>query len=185
MTNTSPNSKKISYAEILQELDGLLTGRWITDLANVSATLHQHVSDINWVGFYLTDLAAPTNLAGATDLANPNELKDANKNAEPILWLGPFQGLPACTMIPFSKGVCGAAATQRKSLRVDDVDLFPGHIVCDSRSKSEVVVPLIQNDKVIGVLDVDSATKARFTNEEQLFFEKVVSLLLSKTKEVL
>ena len=167
MSSTSPHSKKVSYAEILQELSGLLTGRWITDLANIAATLYQHIPDINWVGFYLTDFKA------------------TNKNAELILWLGPFQGLPACTMIPFSKGVCGAAATHKKTMRIDDVDLFPGHIVCDSTSKSEVVVPLIHDEKIIGVLDVDSASKARFTIEEQLFFEKVVALLLSKTKEVL
>lgn len=160
-------SKNISYPEILQELDSLLTGRWITDLANISATLFQHVPDINWVGFYLIDP------------------QDETKKVEPTLWLGPFQGLPACTMIPFSKGVCGAAATQKKSFLVEDVDLFPGHIVCDSRSKSEVVIPIIQNQKVIGVLDVDSASKSRFTIHDQLFFEKVVNLLLSKTKDVL
>lgn len=167
MNSANFTEKKLSHAEILQELDGLLTGRWITDLANISATLYQHIPDINWVGFYLTDLTS------------------TNKNSQPTLWLGPFQGLPACTMIPFSKGVCGAAATQKKSLVVEDVDLFPGHIVCDSRSKSEVVIPLIKNETVIGVLDVDSATKARFTKNDQLFFEEVVSLLLNKTKDVL
>lgn len=140
--------------ETLQELEGLLTGRWITDLANTSALLFSHIPDINWVGFYLKE------------------------NESDTLWLGPFQGLPACTMIPFNKGVCGAAAFQKKTLRVADVDDFPGHIVCDSRSKSEIVVPLIKNNSVIGVLDVDSASINRFNEAEQVFFEKVVLLLM-------
>ncbi len=141
-----------------------MTGRWLTDLANTSALLFQHVPNINWVGFYLTE---------KTDRASDEETK---------LWLGPFQGLPACTMIPFSKGVCGAAATNKRSVRVEDVDLFPGHIVCDSRSRSEVAVPLIVHGNVIGVLDVDSATVARFTLKDQEFFENVVATLLEKNK---
>ena len=149
-------SKTLSHSEILQELRGLMTGRWLTDLANMSALLFQHIPDINWVGFYLTD---------------------ETKNN---LWLGPFQGQPACTMIPFSKGVCGTAATQKNSMLVHDVDLFPGHIVCDSRSRSEVVVPLMVNSEVIGVLDVDSATVARFTKQDQAFFESAVQILLEK-----
>ncbi len=148
--------KNLSYAEILQELRGLKTGRWLTDLANMSALLFQHIPDINWVGFYLTD--------------------ESKKN----LWLGPFQGQPACTMIPFSKGVCGTAATEKRTILVLDVDLFPGHILCDSRSRSEVVVPLIVNSEVIGVLDVDSATGARFTQQDQAFFESAVQILLEK-----
>lgn len=146
---------QLSHQEILQELSGLLTGRWITDLANTSALLMLHISDINWIGFYLLESEA--------------------------LWLGPFQGLPACTYIPLNKGVCGAAATQKKSLLVPNVDEFPGHIVCDSRSKSEVVVPLIKNGLLLGVLDVDSASLNRFGEADQMFFEKVVQLLLSKT----
>lgn len=153
------SQSKLSRREILQEAEGLLTGRWITDLANISSLLMSNITDINWVGFYLVE---------------PDDSS--------TMWLGPFQGLPACTMIPFSKGVCGAAATGQKSMRVDDVDAFPGHIVCDSRSKSEVVVPMIKNQKVIGVLDVDSATPARFTAEDLLFFENIVELILNKSK---
>lgn len=145
---------QLSHQEVLQELSGLLTGRWITDLANTSALLMLHVSDINWVGFYLLDNEA--------------------------LWLGPFQGLPACTYIPLNKGVCGAAATQKKTLRVANVDEFPGHIVCDSRSKSEIVVPLIKDGLLRGVLDIDSASLNRFNEAEQVFFENVVQLLLNK-----
>lgn len=157
LQSPNPSRHKYSKAEILQEAEALLTGRWMTDLANISALVMAHFGDINWVGFYLV----------------PEEEKET-------LWLGPFQGLPACTEIPFSKGVCGAAASQKKSQLVDDVDAFPGHIVCDSRSKSEVVVPLIKNNEVIGVLDVDSATLARFSKDDQLFFEKLTALLLKK-----
>ncbi|MBY0555511.1 GAF domain-containing protein [bacterium] len=115
-----------------------------------------HFRDINWVGFYLVAEEPDT------------------------LWLGPFQGNPACTMIPFKKGVCGAAAQDKKTMRIENVDEFPGHIVCDSRSKSEVVIPIIKNNKVIGVLDVDSASLNRFSVDDQKFFENVVSIILTK-----
>lgn len=157
LPSQNPSNHKYSKAELLQEAEALLTGRWITDLANISALVMAHFEDINWVGFYLV----------------PENQKD-------ILWLGPFQGLPACTEIPFSKGVCGAAASLKKSQQVDDVSSFPGHIVCDSRSKSEVVVPLIKNNQVIGVLDVDSASPARFSQEDLIFFENLTDVLLKK-----
>ena len=146
------------FKETLQELEALMTGRWLTDLANTTALLNSQFKDINWIGFYLVD----------------------EKDSAATLWLGPFQGLPACTMIPFNKGVCGAAATQKKTMRIADVDQFPGHIVCDSRSRSEVVVPLIKNQKVIGVLDVDSASLARFNEDDQKFFESAVQILMKK-----
>ena len=146
-----------SYEEILGECRGLLTGRAITDFANVSALLMQRVPDLNWVGFYLTD-----------------------PNSKSELWLGPFQGLPACTFIPIGKGVCGTAARERRTIVVDDVDRFPGHIVCDARSRSEIVVPLIKNNILIGVLDVDSARLKRFSEKEKVFFEDVCRLLVSK-----
>lgn len=145
-------SNNKSNKEIIDEASALLTGRWITDLSNLSALLMSSVSDINWVGFYLID---HTN----------------------TLWLGPFQGQPACTMIPLNKGVCGAAATQLKTIVVEDVDQFPGHIVCDSRSKSEVVVPVIKDSKLIGVLDVDSASLNRFSQKEVELFESIVKLI--------
>ena len=155
--------KQLSHAEILQELEGLLTGHWITDLANTAALIFQHVQDINWVGFYLYE---KVNSANAT-LQN--------------MWLGPFQGLPACTMIPNGKGVCGTSAALKKTMLVDDVDAFPGHIVCDSRSKSELVVPLIKSQIVLGVLDVDSASSSRFKQIDQDFFESVAHLLLKSS----
>lgn len=153
---TNTQKSDFTFKETLQELQGLMTGRWLTDLANASALLNSRFKDINWIGFYLVD---------------PQESSET-------LWLGPFQGLPACTMIPFSKGVCGAAASQKKTMRIKDVDKFPGHIVCDSRSKSEVVVPMIVNEKVIGVLDVDSASLNRFNEDDQQFFEEAVRILL-------
>ena len=137
-----------------------MTGRWITDLSNTAALLNSRIQDINWIGFYLV---APSDTAKA-------------------LWLGPFQGLPACTMIAFDKGVCGTAAASKKTLRIADVDQFPGHIVCDSRSRSEVVVPLIKNEIVIGVLDVDSASLNRFSEDDQRFFECAVKILLMKNE---
>lgn len=147
-----------SFKETLQELEAILTGRWLTDLSNTAALLNSRFKDINWIGFYLTD----------------------PKDSSETLWLGPFQGLPACTMIPFSKGVCGTAAAQKKTMRISDVDQFPGHIVCDSRSRSEVVVPLIKNNVVLGVLDVDSASLNRFDEDDQKFFEEAVQILMKK-----
>ncbi|MBC7420105.1 MAG: GAF domain-containing protein [Bdellovibrio sp.] len=151
-TQTLKNN--FTQKETLQELKAILTGRWVTDLSNTAALLNSRFNDINWLGFYLAD-------------------------EKETLWLGPFQGLPACATIPFSKGVCGAAATQKKSMRIADVDQFPGHVVCDSRSRSEVVVPMIVDNKVIGVLDVDSASLNRFSAEDQIFFEKAVQILLN------
>lgn len=157
MLSKTPEKTEVTFKETLQELQGLMTGRWTTDLANTTALLNSRFKDINWIGFYLVDL---------------------QESAE-TLWLGPFQGLPACTMIPFSKGVCGAAASQKKTMRIADVDQFPGHIVCDSRSRSEVVVPMIYQEKVIGVLDVDSASLNRFSEDDQKFFEEAVHILIS------
>jgi len=157
MLVTTPGKSEYTFKETLQELQGLMTGRWLTDLANTAALLNSRFKDINWIGFYLVD----------------------PQDSPETLWLGPFQGLPACTMIPFSKGVCGASASQKKTMRIEDVDQFPGHIVCDSRSRSEVVVPLLHNGKVIGVLDVDSASLNRFSEDDQKFFEEAARILLA------
>jgi L-methionine (R)-S-oxide reductase len=121
-------------------------------LANVSAFLMAHTQDVNWLGFYLFDGAK--------------------------LVLGPFQGKPACTEIQLGKGVCGTSALSQKTLRVDDVDGFPGHIVCDSNSRSELVVPIIQKEKLVGVLDIDSPRLSRFNEQDELFYEKVVEKLV-------
>jgi L-methionine (R)-S-oxide reductase len=146
----------MDYELLLKQYQSLLIGRFLTDMANTSAFLYEHLPDINWVGFYLLD--------------------------ENTLYLGPFQGKVACTTIPLTKGVCGHSASQRKTVVVEDVHQFQGHIACDSRSNSEVVIPLIREHQLIGVLDIDSPSLNRFNNpNEVLFLEKIVqTLIISK-----
>lgn len=124
----------------------------IANMANTAAVLFHSLPDINWVGFYLADNAG--------------------------LVLGPFQGNVACIRLAEGRGVCGAAVLQRKTIVVPDVHEFPDHIACDAASRSEVVVPIIVEDKVIGVLDVDSPLVNRFSNEEAAGLEKIVQLLV-------
>ncbi len=144
-------------ASLIGDWDGTLQRRYC-HLANASALLAQHMRDINWIGFYLTDAS------------------------HQALVLGPFQGKVACTDIPYSRGVCGLCARTGKSVRVDDVHAFADHIACDGASRSELVVPLFDAAKtVVGVLDVDSPIPARFTMEEQILLEgaaKIISRLL-------
>ena len=141
--------------------EALLTGRWITDLANTAAYLFHKLPQLNWVGFYLLG-------------SQPSE----NQNT---LYLGPFQGKVACTEIPLGKGVCGAAAKERRTILVPNVHLFPGHIACDSASNSEIVVPLITPEgKLLGVLDLDSPDLNRFTASDQTFLEETVRILLGR-----
>ncbi|MFD1851868.1 GAF domain-containing protein [Oceanobacillus bengalensis] len=123
----------------------------IAILSNASALLNQFLDDVNWVGFYLWK--------------------------EDELLLGPFQGLPACVHIQYGKGVCGTAIKERKTQRVSDVNAFPGHIACDSASKSEIVVPIIINNQVYGVLDIDSPSKNRFDEIDQKYLEEFVRSL--------
>lgn len=123
----------------------------VANLANASALLNFYLQDINWVGFYLFD---------------GHELV-----------LGPFQGLPACIRIPLGRGVCGTSAQQRKTLRIEDVHSFPGHIACDAASNSEIVIPMIKEDALLGVLDIDSPLKGRFDEEDQRFLEQFVDIL--------
>lgn len=122
------------------------------NLANVSALINMYTLRINWAGFYLFD----------------------GKE----LVLGPFQGKPACIRIPLGKGVCGAAAERRETILVDDVELFPGHIACDSASRSEIVVPIIKNGVLIGVLDIDSPEPARFSAEDKEVFERIAGIIV-------
>ena len=123
----------------------------IANLANVSAAIWQEMKNINWAGFYLMQQGK--------------------------LVLGPFQGKPACIEIPVGKGVCGTAVRERKTILVEDVHAFPGHIACDSASNSEIVVPVFKNDAVYGVLDIDSPYPARFTPEDQKDLEMLVRVL--------
>ena len=146
----------MNYSSLLKQYNSLLIGRDLTDLANTTAFLYENLADINWVGFYLFE--------------------------DNCLYLGPFQGLVACTTIPLSKGVCGKAAREQKTIVVANVHEFEGHIACDSRSQSEVVIPLVKNNILVGVLDIDSPSLNRFNNaDEILFLEQVVqSLIISK-----
>ena len=122
----------------------------ITNLSNATAVLNQ-LENINWCGFYLAD--------GET------------------LYLGPFQGDVACTVIPFSKGVCGKSATSKKTIIVPNVNEFPGHIACSSLSKSEIVTPIIVNNIVKAVIDIDSPILNRFSKEEQELLEEATKIL--------
>ncbi|MCA1714474.1 MAG: GAF domain-containing protein [Gammaproteobacteria bacterium] len=136
-------SKPEQYAQLLAQARALLDGEndRIANAANLSALIHHGVPGLNWTGFYFHD----------------------GKE----LVVGPFQGLPACVRIPLDRGVCGAAARTRKAQRVADVHTFPGHIACDAASRSELVVPLVRNDTLIGVLDLDSPVPDRFDADDQ------------------
>lgn len=124
-------------------------------LSNASALLYENIEDINWAGFYLMDKGS--------------------------LMLGPFQGKVACIRIPLGKGVCGTAAKEDRTLLVEDVHKFAGHIACDGASNSEIVIPIHCNGKVIGVLDIDSPVFDRFKFEDQVGLEKFVKAIEEKT----
>ena len=126
----------------------------ISVLSNISAILNEYMSDINWVGFYL------------------------NKNNK--LLLGPFQGKVACTTIPFNRGVCGACATSNSTIIVPNVHEFPGHIACDSASLSEICVPINIKGEFYGLLDIDAPITNRFTNDDKIYLEKIVSIIENK-----
>ena len=163
---------------------------WLPVLSNVAALLWDALDDVNWVGFYLVDSVT---VSGAEPDVAPDAEPDAGSGVEPgaapsdhepctpELRLGPFQGKVACVRIPFGRGVCGTAATTRTSQLVKDVHQFPGHIACDSASNSEVVVPIVKDNQVVGVLDIDSPSVARFTQEDLAGLEQVVKTLESCT----
>ena len=136
---------------------------WLPVLSNAAALLWDALDDINWVGFYLVDPTTTSDL----------------ESGIPELRLGPFQGKVACVRIPFGRGVCGTAAETKTSQLVEDVHQFPGHIACDSASNSEVVVPIVKDNQVVGVLDIDSPSVARFTQEDLTGLEQVVKVLES------
>ena len=142
------------YDDLSGQIDSLLTGETdiTANLANSAAAIYHGLPALNWAGFYL--------LRGSE------------------LVLGPFQGRPACVRIPIGKGVCGAAAERRASVLVSDVHEFPGHIACDSASRSELVVPLISGGVLIGVLDLDSPLLARFDALDQAGCEALVAIIL-------
>ena len=169
---------------------------WLPVLSNAAALLWDALDDINWVGFYLVDPVTVTGVEpgaapGAEPDAAPGAELDAGSGVEsgaapsayelrtPELRLGPFQGKVACVRIPFGRGVCGTAAETKTSQLVEDVHQFPGHIACDSASNSEVVVPIVKDNQVVGVLDIDSPSVARFTQEDLTGLEQVVKALES------
>ena len=153
---------------------------WLPVLSNAAALLWDALDDINWAGFYLVD---PATVSGAEPDAAPGAEPDVAPSDHelriPELRLGPFQGKVACVRIPFGRGVCGTAAETKTSQLVEDVHQFPGHIACDSASNSEVVVPIFKDDQVVGVLDIDSPSVARFTQEDLSGLEQVVKALES------
>lgn len=138
----------------LDSLSSLLSGYWLSDLPNFASYIYTNMENLNWVGFYLND--------GKT------------------LRLGPFMGEPACLLIPYDKGVCGKSYSTNKSLIVDDVHSFAGHISCDSRSQSEMVIPFYVNQELVGVLDLDSPSLARFSEADRDLLEAAVSILSNK-----
>jgi len=144
------------YRALAVALDSLLEGEPdpIANLANASALLAQSLPRVNWCGFYL--------VRGAD------------------LVLGPFQGKAACVRIPLGKGVCGTAAARRETVVVPDVNLFPGHIACDAVSRSEIVVPIVENGVLHGVLDVDAPETDRFDDDDRSGLEEFVRLLIPR-----
>jgi L-methionine (R)-S-oxide reductase len=145
--------KNTLYPEIHRALQAVLTGESdrIANLGNAAALLFWSLPAVNWAGFYL--------------------LKERE------LVLGPFQGKIACIRIKLGQGVCGSAAEQRQTLVVPNVHKFPGHIACDSASNSEIVVPIIKNDALIGVLDIDSPEFARFDDNDKTGLQEFVQIL--------
>jgi len=152
-------SQSMSYQTLAEELDALLRGETdpIANAANAAAAIYHSLPELNWAGFYF--------LRGRE------------------LVLGPFQGKPACVRIPLGTGVCGTAAAQRRSVMVADVQAFPGHIACDAASRSELVVPLILGDAVVGVLDLDSPLPGRFDEEDRAGCEQLAAIYLEASKE--
>jgi L-methionine (R)-S-oxide reductase len=152
-----PGTKAELYSELLSQANALFEGErdFNANAANLAALIFHALPELNWAGFYW--------------------MRDDG------LVLGPFQGKPACVRIAPGKGVCGAAARDRRTVVVPDVNAFPGHIACDSASRSEVVVPLVRFGKVIGVMDVDSPNLARFDAEDARGLEALAEVFLDST----
>jgi GAF domain-containing protein len=155
-----PQDKDAAYAELATSLHALLHGERdvIANAANTAALLYWSLADLNWAGFYLVEPQRGD------------------------LLLGPFQGKPACVRIPVGRGVCGTAAQRRETVVVPDVHAFPGHIACDSASNSEIVVPVIQDGRLLGVLDVDSPVRARFDDADARGLERLVRIFVESLR---
>jgi len=145
--------KATLYKDLALALEGLVAGETdaVANMANAAALIFETLPEVNWAGFY--------------------------RNVGDELVLGPFQGRPACIRIKFGEGVCGAAAATRQVQRVEDVHAFPGHIACDSASNSEIVLPLVRDGELLGVLDIDSPSTGRFTEEDEAGLRPIAELL--------
>ena len=141
------------YELIIAQAEALAEGTvWdVTLYANLSALLYESLENVNWTGFYLL--------------------------REGELQLGPFQGKMACTRIPIGKGVCGTAVREERIQRVEDVHAFPGHIACDCASEAEIVLPIRKDGEIIGVLDIDSPVKGRFSKEDEIGLQRLVAVI--------
>ncbi|HET7202895.1 MAG TPA: GAF domain-containing protein [Steroidobacteraceae bacterium] len=157
LDDVSQLAKPALYAELERSLRALLDDEpdLIAAAANMSSLLYWSLPDLNWAGFYLLEPRSGD------------------------LLVGPFQGQPACVRIPLGKGVCGTAAQRRETVIVQDVHDFAGHIACDSASNSEIVVPIVAGDRLVGVLDLDSPTVARFDEEDARGLEKLVEVFVA------
>ncbi len=146
------------YNSLEKELHSLIEGETnlIANLANISSWIYHTIPHLNWCGFYLWD-----------------------QNDQELI-LGPFQGKPACIRIKPHRGVCGASYTQKKAIRVSNVEDFPGHIACDSLTKSELVIPLIKNNLVMGVLDLDSPLFNHFSLDDELALTRIMNMVSNK-----
>lgn len=158
--NLNQKSKEETYKSLIPICKSLIDDEteWLSLLANFSALLKQTFESFSWVGFYL--------------------LKDGR------LILGPFQGKVACSLIEIGKGVCGTSFKEKRTIVVEDVEKFPGHIACDENSRSEIVVPIFIDNEIIGVLDIDSYNYSNFDQIDQENLETLVSILSSKLKQL-
>ena len=147
-----------SYKNMMDKLELILdnSDNWYTTLSNASAIINEEMDNINWVGFYLYE--------------------------DDMLYLGPFQGKPACTRISLKNGVCGCCAREKRAVVVEDVEKFPGHIACDSASRSEVCIPIIIDSCLYGLLDIDSPILNRFSNIDEDNLKKAVKIIENKLK---
>lgn len=159
--------KREVYAQVVEQARALFDGQrnWVCNLANTSSLLWHGLhslpapsSDVNWAGFYVLDPKKPSQLI-----------------------LGPFHGQVACQTIAFGKGVCGAAAQSGVTQLVEDVEKFPGHIACDGASKSEIVVPIVQDGKVVAIIDIDCAELNGFDKDDQIALEELAELIAASS----
>ena len=156
-------SDRPDYDLLVRQVTSILEGeRDLTaNASQFSALVYDTIADLNWAGFYFT---VPSKKGEGNDLL-----------------VGPFQGKPACARIPFGRGVCGATAVKRETIVVADVHAFPGHIACDSASASEIVIPVLKDDRLIGVFDIDSPRLDRFSDEDRAGLEAMLAAFVAGT----